>query len=665
MFQIVRGRGVRVGVATTSACLLIVGVSLIGVSTAVAVGPTTLYAAVTAAGSGDCSSVANACTLTTALADTAAGDVVALVTAGVEGNTSTYYSGGFSIGTTGTSATLPVVIEPAPGISKPIMDGSNAEPSGQTVLSVSNDMYLAIDGVIIQNGPASIFSDSGATITVTDSTISNVALFEDGAIFNNGTLNVTDSTINGSSRNFAGAIENSGTLTVTDSTIGGRTQHYSGAIDNSGSMTATGSTITGTDGDSGGAISNSGSLTVTDSTISGTAGDDGGGAISNGGTLAVTGSTISGTTGTECGGCNSDKGGAIDNTSGATANVTGSTLTGTALDGGAIANAGTLSVRDSTFTNSHGTGTPEGGGTAGYGGAIDNADNGGGTLTVTDSTFTGNSAIDDGGAIDNADNGGTGTLSVTGSTFSENTAPDGQIIDNGNNGGTGTVIAAGNIFAGRCTSAGTWTDDGYNAGKDTSCQNGGTGDVVSAHLAKTLAPLGNNGGPTQTILLLPGNAASGLIPNGTNVLCPVGADQTGQPSPMNAPCNAGALQPHPIIASVAVKGTASAPKVVVKGSGFGTVTNLGAPVPAADCGGGTGSDYTNNTLTFVDHTQDWNAGKDHGGTCSRIGLIVSTYSNTEVVFTFGSSLAGSGGVKAGASVTVTLLGAAETFTAAI
>ena len=663
MFQIVRGRGVRrVGVAATSACLLILGVSVTGVSTAVAVGPTTLYAAVTAAGSGDCSSVANACTLTTALADTAAGDVVALVTAGVESNTSTYYSGGFSIGTTGTSATLPVVIEPAPGITAPIMYGGNAQPSGQLVLSVYNDMYLSIDGVIMQNATTSIFNDTGATTTVTDSTMSGIY----GAIENSGTLSVTDSTINGSNRGPAGAIENSGILTVTDSTIHGSTEYYSGAIENSGSMTATGSTITGTTGESGGAISNSGSLTVTDSTISGAAGDEGGGggAISNGGTLIVTDSTISGTAGSGCGGCRSPRGGAIDNTSGATANVTGSTLTGTAVHGGAIANAGTLTVSDSTFTNSDGTGELGGGAYEGYGGAIDNADDGGGTLTVTDSTFTGNSAIDDGGAIDNADNGGTGTLTVTGSTFSTNTAPDGQMIDNGNNGGTGTAIAAGDIFAGLCTSAGTWTDDGHNVGQDTSCQNGGTGDVVSANLATTLAPLANNGGPTQTILLLPGNAASGLIPNGTNMLCPVVADQTGQPSPMNARCNAGALQPHPIIASVAVKGTASAPKVVVKGSGFGTVTNLGAPVQAADCGGGTGSDYKNNMLAVVNHTQDWNAGKKHGGTCSQIGLIVNTYSNTKVVFTFGSSLAGSGGVTAGASVTVTLLGAAETFTAA-
>ena len=43
MFQIVRGRGVRrVGVAATGTCLLILGVSVTGVSTAVAVGPTTM-----------------------------------------------------------------------------------------------------------------------------------------------------------------------------------------------------------------------------------------------------------------------------------------------------------------------------------------------------------------------------------------------------------------------------------------------------------------------------------------------------------------------------------------------------------------------------------------------------------------------------------------------
>ena len=45
------------------------------------------------------------------------------------------------------------------------------------------------------------------------------------------------------------------------------------------------------------------------------------------------------------------------------------------------------------------------------------------------------------------------------------------------------------------------------------------------------------------MLLLPGNPASGLIPNGSGVLCPIASDQTGAPSPTYGWCNAGALNP--------------------------------------------------------------------------------------------------------------------------
>ena len=92
------------------------------------------------------------------------------------------------------------------------------------------------------------------------------------------------------------------------------------------------------------------------------------------------------------------------------------------------------------------------------------------------------------------------------------------------------------------------------------------------------------------MLLLPGNPASGLIPNGSGVLCPIAADQTGAPSPTYGWCNAGALQPHPLIKKVTYAGTASAPKLTVKGSGFGTVANLG-PATASCGGAGAGSDY--------------------------------------------------------------------------
>jgi hypothetical protein len=575
------------------------GLSLVGISEVAGSTPATLYAGVTAAGSGNCSSKANACTLTTALADTAPGDVVSLVTSGVEGTTSTYYSGGFSIATAGTSTTFPVVIEPAPGVTNPILDGGGAS----IVLTVANNMYLVIDGVTIQHGynrrfGGGITNDSGGTLSVTGSTFTGNTALDGGAIDNADPAGTS-------------------TLTVTGSTFTGNTATSSGgAIDNgdvgsTGAATVTGSTFTGNTASRGGAIDNA---------------DD-----SGSGTLSVTSSTLTGNTA-------GDNGGAIDN--------------------GDQLGTGTLSVTSSTLTGS----------TATNGGAIDNGDDQGtGTVTVTGSTFAANGA-NNGGAIDNNGSilggGGTRTLTVTGSTFSAPTASNGAIIENGLYNGTGTVVAAADIFAGSCMNSATWTDMGYNVGSDMTCQNGGTGDTTSAILASLLGPLANNGGPTQTMLLLPGNPAAGLIPSSTGVLCPLAADQTGLPSPVGAPCNAGALQPHPTIKSIKVSGTVSAPIVTVKGSGLGTLGNLGPPLAASSCGGGTGSDYSN-TISVVNHTKNWNAGEVVSAACSYIGLVVTSYSNTKIVFKFGSDLAFFGGLKAGDSVTVTLLGVAKTFTAAV
>jgi hypothetical protein len=87
-----------------------------------------------------------------------------------------------------------------------------------------------------------------------------------------------------------------------------------------------------------------------------------------------------------------------------TLKVTDSVFSGnSALLGGAIHNFGSLDVGSSTFL----------GNSARIGGAIHNFD----TLTVADSRFVGNSAARTGGAIHNFD-----TLTVTGSTFAGNSA---------------------------------------------------------------------------------------------------------------------------------------------------------------------------------------------------------------------------------------------------
>ena len=125
----------------------------------------------------------------------------------------------------------------------------------------------------------------------------------------------------------------------------------------------------------------------------------------------------------------------------------------------------TLSVLGATFSAN----------TADWGGAIDNGDTvGAGTLTISGSTFTGNSVSTDGGAIDNGDGGGTGTLTITGSTLSGNYAnADGGAIDSGDTNGTGALTATNSTFSGNSAGA-------HNGGAIDSGDNGGTGTLTVA-----------------------------------------------------------------------------------------------------------------------------------------------------------------------------------------
>ena len=259
-----------------------------------------------------------------------------------------------------------------------------------------------------------------------------------------------------------------------------------------------------------------------------------GGAIFNGGTgtLTVSGSTF---IDNRAGG-----GGAINNSNGGTLDVSDSTFTGNYSDGGgAIDNAtddagtGTLVVTDSTFSDNTDGNYSGGAILNGYGTGND------GTATISNSTFSGNTTpFDDGGAIDNGDNGGTGTLTLINSTFVGNTIGAIQ------NGSGGTVTASANIFADSCGQEGTWTDGGYNVGSDSSCFNDGTGDDDSAGsgLPALLAPLADNGGPTETSELLAGNPAIAIVPYPTSALCAIVADQRGAPSRPASACDAGAVQ---------------------------------------------------------------------------------------------------------------------------
>jgi uncharacterized repeat protein (TIGR02543 family) len=212
--------------------------------------------------------------------------------------------------------------------------------------------------------------------------------------------------------------------------------------------------------------------------------------------------------------------------------------------GGGILNEGTLTVTDSTVSNN----------SAVYGGGISNVCNPSITncpsaiLTVTDSTISDNSASAHSGGILNG-----GQTTVTDSTISDNSASYGGGIGSfgtttvthstlaGNSGdgiyngsGSATLVATivANSSGGDCSSP--ITDGGYNLDTDGTCGFSGANDSFSDTPAD-LAGLQNNGGPTSTIALETDSPAIDAVTNPADC---TGKDQQGVPWP--DPCDIGA-----------------------------------------------------------------------------------------------------------------------------
>ncbi len=212
-----------------------------------------------------------------------------------------------------------------------------------------------------------------------------------------------------------------------------------------------------------------------------TAPGDGGGAIRNDGTLLLNQSTVSLSS--------ASVGGGILSTNASSLVVLGSTLTGNAaLTGGGIANRGsTLKIINSTLFNNSATDSAA---TSG-GGAIEI----GLSTSVTqiiNSTIAGNNAFTSSkSGIYQKD----GTLTV------QNT------------------IVANNTGGGNCAFVGgTFTDGGNNLESAATC---GFGGAVGQGVNPLLGSLASNGGPTQTMALLPGSPA---INRGSNAKA---VDQNG------------------------------------------------------------------------------------------------------------------------------------------
>jgi hypothetical protein len=232
--------------------------------------------------------------------------------------------------------------------------------------------------------------------------------------------------------------------------------------------------------------------------------------------------------------------------------VTNSTFSGNGASyGGGIYNgSGPLTVTNSTFSDN--SARSDGGGII----------NNGGPLTVTNSTFSGNSAGGDyyGGGIYS----GGGPLTVTNSTFSGNSAEfGGGIISFGPLTVTNTILA-NSTSGGNC--AGSVTDGGHNIDDGTTCGFTGTGCTGTSGTSfcntnPVLDPTGlqNNGGPTETIALEAGspaiNAGDESVCSTTTGTAPVdNLDQRGfvRPGTGAANCSIGAFEANAAPASPTV-----------------------------------------------------------------------------------------------------------------
>ncbi|HZT98072.1 MAG TPA: ATP-binding protein, partial [Ktedonobacteraceae bacterium] len=290
-------------------------------------------------------------------------------------------------------------------------------------------------------------------------------------------------------------------------------------------MAISGVTITkGRTTDTGGGILNNGVLTLTDSMVSGCVSADSGG-IHNNGTLTITNSTISGNKTDALGG------GGIGNAG--TLTIIRSTISHNIahLAGGGIEDGYTLSLENSTIAYNSTTSS--------YGGGLAFGD--GGQASIFESTIYGNTAALSGGNI----HAYAAPVKLRESIIAGGNAPRGKDI-------LGPVTSFGYGYNLIGTLDGTiLRDDGTLP--------------INFIGSPNVGPLQDNGGPTQTIALLPDSPAIDFIPL---KFCQSTADQRGMPRPDgNVPaCDIGAYESSGLATATAQAKANSAAEAVANAS---------------------------------------------------------------------------------------------------
>jgi hypothetical protein len=386
-------------------------------------------------------------------------------------------------------------------------------------LTVTNSVISGNSTAESNGNGGGIFS-RGGTLAVTNSTISNNsttgANSYGGGIFNIlGISTVTDSLVSGNStkgrRSQGGGIFTNTDLTVSNSMIQnnfteGDFSKGGGIYSKAGNLTVSNSTISSntTDGifSDGGGIYSFDSLTVNNSTISGnvTYGDGSEGGGIDGRRVTVNSSTISDNV---THGVNSAGGGIVVGQSLAELTVSNSTIDGNVTYGdnsvgGGIASSGLLTVINSTISGNSTSGNNSRGGGIYSGGYLSAS----GNQLLINSTISGNSTAgldsEGGGIFSYKTNLALNNSLVTGNIAANSAGAEIAILNTNINGN------AHNLFGDSSKTNAAAFENFAPAASSITATSDGTNPTA---LSGILAPLADNGGPTQTHALMAGSPA--------------------------------------------------------------------------------------------------------------------------------------------------------------
>lgn len=327
----------------------------------------------------------------------------------------------------------------------------------------------------------------------------NFAASDGGAIHNEGEsrLALTNSTMSGNQATGSrgGALYNQGfaTATIVDSSVSGNTSVLEGG---------------------GIGTQNESSLTIVRSTIASNRSitDQGGGIwAQNSSTVAIADSTLTGNRSSDTDA--NDGGGAIWAQNDVVLTISGSTLSGNSAE----RHGGALYVRNFVWLNLQNSTVA--GNNAGQSGGGIYAENEP-IVQITSSTIAGNGAAAGGGIFDQTVSS-TAPFHLRGTIVAANTA-------------AGSPNDCGGAVAG-----GAYASFGFNLATTGTCDLNGPGDVPAGNAG--LGALASNGGPTQTLALLPGSQAI----DAGGPACSA-SDQRGAPRPQGATCDIGAFEATPV-----------------------------------------------------------------------------------------------------------------------